>query len=173
MPASRMLVLLGLVVVALLFAILPSDGRRLIGWIAAAIVGWLVLYAVADLRRSFGEIAESRKASELIPVAEVKVDELQLNGTSPRTYEIRGLVHNLSPAYTLTTARFRFVVQDCVAPGSCQEQGRGHAEITCSVSPHQAAAFSTTTITMEGERVLPPPLGTRRLVPAVWLTYGK
>ena len=165
------LMLLGLMV-AVVLCVLSPEARRPIAWIAAAIVGSIALYIAADVMRSFREIRRANEARKLISTREVTVDDLQLTGTSPATYRLRGLVHNLSPTYTLTLARFEFIVQDCVAKDECHEQGRGHAEVIREVKPNQAASFSTQTILIHGD-VLPPPRGERRLIPTVWLTSGK
>lgn len=101
--------------------------RVLLGYAVILVVVWIVLYVASDLRRSFREIKRSEEASKLIAVTEVKVDDLQLSGSDPATYEMRGLVHNPSPTYTLSLTRFTFVVEDCVTSANCEEQIRGRA----------------------------------------------
>ena len=139
---------------------------------AAVIVGLISMYVAADVMRSFRAIERTRDAEERISTREVTVDDLELTGTSPATYRVRGLVHNLSPTYTLTVARFEFVVQDCVPEEGCREQGRGHAEVIGDVQPRQVLPFSTQTVRIHGD-VLLSPRGERRLIPTVWLTLGK
>ena len=170
------MLLLGLLLAVVGIYFMPAEARRLLGWTVAAIVAWLALYVASDLVRSFRNLARSREASERIPLREVKVDDLQITGTTPATYEIRGLVHNLSPTQTLTVTRFTFIVQDCITADTCVEQARGHAEVMREVRPNQAAAFSTHNLMLmvgNGSAPLLPPRGERRIVSNVWLTMGK
>jgi len=65
-----------------------------------------------------------------------------LRALRPALTGYEGSSHNLSPIYTLTLARFEFIVQDCVAKDECHEQGRGHAEVIREVKPIHPSARS-------------------------------
>jgi hypothetical protein len=79
-----------------------------------------------------------------------------------------GLVHNLSPTYTLTDVRFDVVVLDCVK-GECHEQGHGHVEVIRRVPPNQTAMFDTSIVSLPA---LLAPLGERRFTTHVYLTFA-
>ena len=96
------LLLIFVVAIGVVASIFRPEARARVGWTAAAIVAFIVLYVGVDVARSLAQIRRDRQATERIATNEVQVDDLILAGTSDRHYRMSGLVHNQSPTYTLS-----------------------------------------------------------------------
>jgi hypothetical protein len=161
--------LLGLVVAVLVVSFLSPAARRGIGGTAAVVVGLAVVAIGAEVIRSVARLRQDLQAQKRIAASEVRLDDLELSGNSPATYRLTGLVHNLSPTYTLTDVRLGFIVEGCVER-ECHQQARGHAEVIHRVPPNQTATFSTQIVSVEN---VAAPLGQPRLTYRVYLTVGQ
>jgi uncharacterized membrane protein len=80
--AVAWLLVLFVVAIGVVACIFMPEVRVAVGWTAAAIVAFIVLYVVADVARSLAQIRRDRQATERIAAKEVQVDDLILAGTS-------------------------------------------------------------------------------------------
>lgn len=163
------LMLLGFIVVALVVCVFVPEARRPIGVLAAGVTALLLLAVAAEVVKSISQARRELQAQRRIAPREIQLDGMQLTAISATNYRLTGVVHNLSPTWTLTDVRFWMRVEDCVN-GACREQARGHVEVIRRVPPNQASVFSTEIVSLPA---IAPPLGERRLSYDVYLTVGQ
>lgn len=149
------------------FALIPPT-RHVIVRIVAALALTAAVSVVVVVFMALRELREWNAAMARIAATEVELTDLDLSGTSDKTYKLRGFVHNRSTRYTLTDAKFELTVEDCVA-GHCREQARGRGEVIRRVRPGETVGFSTEAVILPS---IAAPAGERRLSYRVQNTWG-